>query len=52
MKRFTELSREKRELMGKAGREKMEREFDKKKVVEETVKVITKAMTKQERGMK
>lgn len=52
MKRFTELSREKRELMGKAGREKMEREFDKKKVVEETVKVITKAMTKQERGIK
>lgn len=52
MKRFTELSREKRELMGKAGREKMEREFDKKKVVEETVKVITKAMTKQKRGMK
>ena len=45
MKRFTELSREKRELLGKAGREK-------KKVVEETVKVITKAMTKQERGMK
>ena len=52
MKRFTELSREKRELMGKAGREKMEREFDKKKVVEETVKAITKAMTKPERGMK
>lgn len=52
MKRFTELSREKRELLGKAGREKMEREFDKKKVVEETVKAITKAMTKQERGMK
>lgn len=52
MKRFTELSREKRELLGKAGREKMEKEFDKKKVVEETVKVITKAMTKQERGMK
>lgn len=46
MKRFTELSREKRELLGKTGREKMEREFDKKKVVEETVKVITKAMTK------
>ena len=52
MKRFTKLSREKRELMGKAGREKMEREFDKKKVVEETVKAITKAMIKQERGMK
>lgn len=52
MKRFTELSREKRELLGKAGREKMEREFNKKKVVEKTVKVITKAMTKQERGMK
>lgn len=40
MKRFTELSREKRELLGKAGREKMEREFDKKKVVEETVKAL------------
>lgn len=52
MKRFTELSREKRELLGKAGREKMEKEFDKKKVVEETVKVITEAMRKQERGMK
>ena len=52
MKRFTELSREKRELLGKAGREKMEREFDKKKVVEETVKAITKVMTKQERGIK
>jgi lipopolysaccharide/colanic/teichoic acid biosynthesis glycosyltransferase/glycosyltransferase involved in cell wall biosynthesis len=52
MKRFTELSREKRELLGKAGREKMEKKFNKKKVVEETVKVITKAMTKQERGMK
>ncbi|MDY2752638.1 MAG: glycosyltransferase family 4 protein [Blautia obeum] len=52
MKRFTELSREKRELLGKTGREKMEREFDKKKVVEETVKAITKARTKQERGMK
>lgn len=40
MKRFTELSREKRELLGKTGREKMEREFDKKKVVEETVKAL------------
>ena len=50
MKRFTELSRAKRELIGKAGREKMEREFDKKKVVEETVEVITGNRLKQERG--
>lgn len=47
MKRFTELSRTKREEIGKAGREKMEQEFDKNKVVEETVNVL-----KQERGMK
>ena len=47
MKRFTELPRVKREEIGKAGRAKMEREFDKNKVVEETVNVL-----KQERGMK
>ncbi|MFR5703557.1 MAG: hypothetical protein ACLUD0_17945 [Eubacterium ramulus] len=35
----------KREEIGKAGRAKMEREFDKNKVVEETVNVL-----KQERG--
>ena len=45
MKRFTELSRTKREAIGKAGRAKMEQEFDKKKVVEETVKAL-----QQERG--
>ena len=45
MKRFTELSRTKREAIGRAGRVKMEREFDKNKVVEETVNVL-----KQERG--
>ena len=50
MKRFTELSRDKREAVGKAGRKKMEREFDKKKVVEETVEVITGNRSKQERG--
>ncbi len=50
MKRFTELSRAKREMIGRAGREKMEREFDKKKVVEETVEVITGNRLKQERG--
>lgn len=47
MKRFTELSRAKREAIGKAGRKKMEREFDKNRVVEETVEVL-----RQERGMK
>lgn len=50
MKRFTELSRTKRELIGKAGREKMEREFDKKKVVEETIQVLADSISKQERG--
>ena len=50
MKRFTELSRDKREAIGKAGREKMEKEFDKNQVVEETVKVITGNRLKQERG--
>lgn len=47
MKRFTELPRVKREEIGKAGRAKMKQEFDKNKVVEETVNVL-----KQERGMK
>ena len=45
MKRFTELSRSKREVIGKAGRAKMEQEFDKKKVVEEIVRAL-----QQERG--
>lgn len=40
MKRFTELPRTKREEIGKAGRTKMEQEFDKNKVVEETVNVL------------
>lgn len=38
MKRFCGLSREERRAMGLAGRERMERIFDKKKVVAETVK--------------
>ncbi len=50
MKRFTELSRTKRESIGKAGREKMEREFDKNQVVEETIKVLVDSILKQERG--
>lgn len=50
MKRFTKLSRTKREALGKAGREKMEREFDKNQVVEETIKVLTDSISKQERG--
>lgn len=37
MKRFCELSAEEREAMGLAGRKRMEAEFDKKKVVEETI---------------
>ena len=40
MKKVVELSPEKRELAGKLGREKMEREFDKKRVVEMTTKEI------------
>lgn len=38
MKYFLKLSPEKREEMGKAGRMKMEREFDKKGIVAETMK--------------
>ena len=40
MKQFIALSQDKREQMGKAGRKHMEDVFDKKKVVEETVKQI------------
>jgi len=38
MRRFYDLSHEERQVMGLAGRAHMERVFDKKKVVEETVK--------------
>ena len=38
MKRFCALSNEDRRAMGLAGRERMERIFDKKKVVAETMK--------------
>lgn len=40
MKRFLELSGKKREAIGKAGREKMVREFDKRKIVDETVRAL------------
>ena len=40
MNYFLSCSREKREQMGVRGREKMEREFDKKKVVAETVEAL------------
>lgn len=40
MKYFLRMSSEKREAMGKAGREKMKREFDKRKVVMETMDVL------------
>jgi len=40
MKRVVELTPEKRELAGKLGREKIEREFDKKMVVEKTAEKI------------
>lgn len=40
MKYMLKLSRAEREAMGKAGREKMEREFDKRTVVKETVKAL------------
>ena len=40
MKYMLKLSREEREAMGKAGRAKMEREFDKKAVVKETIKAL------------
>lgn len=40
MKKVVELTPEKRELAGKLGREKIEREFDKKMVVEKTAEKI------------
>ena len=42
MKRFLQLSPKTREKIGKAGREKMEKEFDKSKVVEKTIQEIWK----------
>lgn len=42
MKSVVELTPEKRELAGKLGREKLEREFDKRMVVEKTAKEIKK----------
>lgn len=38
MKRFCALSMEERRAMGLAGRKRMEAVFDKKRVVEETIK--------------
>ena len=40
MEKFLSLSKEERELMGKKGREKMEREFDKFSVVNKTIEAI------------
>jgi len=40
MKYFLSCSKEKREKMGRLGREKMEREFAKEKVVAETVETL------------
>lgn len=42
MRRFLQLSQKTREHIGKAGREKIEREFDKKKVVADTVRELVK----------
>lgn len=42
MLKMYKLSNDKREKMGIAGREHMENVFDKRKVVEETIKVIMK----------
>jgi galacturonosyltransferase len=42
MKNFAELSHEERENMGRAGRKHMEDVFDKKKVVEATIKGLEK----------
>lgn len=42
MKAFMEISPEERELMGRKGREKMEREFDRKRVVKRTLHAILK----------
>ena len=40
MKKFLRLSHRKREIMGKLGREKMEKEFRKEEVVEETMRAM------------
>lgn len=40
MKRMCELSAEERESMGMAGRKHMEEVFDKKKVVEDTIRYL------------
>ena len=40
MKKFLHLSHQKREVMGKLGREKMEKEFRKEEVVEETMQAM------------
>ena len=40
MKYFLSLTKDKREKMGRLGREKVEREFDKKKVVADTVETL------------
>ena len=40
IEKFLSLSQEERELMGKKGREKMEREFEKYAVVEKTIKAV------------
>lgn len=40
MKQFVELNYEDKKKMGKDGRTKMENEFDKKMVVEETIKQV------------
>ena len=42
MKKMTQLSYEERQVMGLAGREHMEKEFDKKKVVGETISCLLK----------
>ena len=40
MNQFIQLPYEKKEMMGKSGRAKMEKEFDKKVVVQETINRI------------
>ena len=42
MKKMTQLSYEERQVMGLAGREHMEKVFDKKKVVGETISCLLK----------
>lgn len=47
MKKMMELSREQREQMGIVGRSHMEAVFDKRKVVEETIRVISEAISEE-----